>query len=94
MVKKESIELTDIFPEVEFNPKFISDYSKRVKSGNKKNIRVQLKKIICYPKAGKPMSNLRKGTRELYLSPFRIAYLYIEDEDLLAFLRIYHKDNQ
>jgi hypothetical protein len=47
MVKTVSIDLNDIFPEVEFNPKFESDYSRKIQSSDwKKKIRVQIKKII------------------------------------------------
>ena len=95
MVKTVSIDLNDVFPEVEFNPKFESDYSRRIKSNDwKKKIRVQIKKIICDPNIGKPMRNVRKGTREVYLDSYRIAYFYSKDNELLAFLRIYHKDKQ
>jgi len=34
MVKKEFIDLNDVFPEVEFTDLFISHYSKRLKSGD------------------------------------------------------------
>jgi hypothetical protein len=36
----------------------------------------------------------RKGTRELYVPPFRIAYSYIKEENVLIFLDLYHKDEQ
>ena len=95
MVKKGFIDLNDVFPEVEFNDKFVADYSRRVKNKDwKRKIRVQLKKIICNPLSGKPMRSVRKGTREVYLDSYRLAYLYSRDEDILKFLRIYHKDNQ
>ncbi len=53
MVRKEYIDLIDVFPEVEFNEKFNSDYSNRIRGGDwKKRIRVQIKKIICNPNIG------------------------------------------
>ena len=36
----------------------------------------------------------RKGTRELYASPFRISYFYIKGENKIIFSDIYHKDEQ
>jgi mRNA-degrading endonuclease RelE of RelBE toxin-antitoxin system len=36
----------------------------------------------------------RKGTRELYIKPYRIAYAYSKEEDKITFLEIYHKDEQ
>lgn len=49
-------------------------------------------KIRAVPEIGKPMRNARKGTREVYLPPFRISYSYAED--VLTFLDVYHKDEQ
>ncbi len=40
------------------------------------------------------MRNIRKGTRELYVKPFRLSYLYDEEKNLIIFLSFYHKDNQ
>ena len=51
-------------------------------------------KIFRDPEIGKPMRYERKGTRELYLPPFRLNYVYEKDKDLLIFLDIYHKDKQ
>lgn len=53
-----------------------------------------LDKIIENPEIGKPMRYNRKNTRELYLSPYRIAYAYIPFDNKLIFLDIYHKDEQ
>ena len=54
----------------------------------------QLEKVIRNPKIGKPMMFARKGTREVYVPPFRLSYFYIEEENLIVFLDIYHKDIQ
>ena len=51
-------------------------------------------KIINDPEIGKPMRYDLKGTRELYLPPFRLNYAYEKDKDILIFLDIYHKDEQ
>lgn len=36
----------------------------------------------------------RKGTREVYISPYRLAYAYFQTENKIVFLDIYHKDEQ
>ena len=42
-----------------------------------KNLRIrifkQISKIIKDPEIGKPMRNTRKGTREVYIKPFRLS---------------------
>jgi mRNA-degrading endonuclease RelE of RelBE toxin-antitoxin system len=51
-------------------------------------------KIIENPHIGKPMRYVRKGTRELYLRPFRLSYHYDIKANALTLLDIYHKDKQ
>lgn len=96
MVKKELIDLNDVFPEVEFTDLFISHYSKRLKSGNwKKKVRIHIKKIICDPYVGKSMKHTRKGTREIYINDsFRLSYCYSKETKNLLFLTIYPKKKQ
>ena len=60
----------------------------------KERVKKQLAKIVLNPNIGKPMRFSRKGTREVYVSPFRLSYLYIESEDTIVFLDLYHKDDQ
>jgi mRNA-degrading endonuclease RelE of RelBE toxin-antitoxin system len=57
-------------------------------------IEKQIKKIINNPEIGKPMRNIRKGTREVYIQPYRLSYVYLKNENLIIFLDIYHKDKQ
>lgn len=61
-----------------------------------KSIKNKIKKIIENPEIGKPMRNVRKGTREVYLGAgsFRISYEYHIEKDTIEFLDIYHKDEQ
>ena len=59
-----------------------------------KSIKNKIKKIIEDPENGKPMRNVRKGTREVYISPYRLAYSYNPSENKIIFLDIYHKDEQ
>ena len=57
-------------------------------------IKKQIKKIINNPEIGKPMRFSRKGTREVYIPPFRLSYLYVDKEDKIVFLDLHHKDFQ
>lgn len=68
---------------------------KKVKDGAFSNrLKSQIKKIVEDPLIGKPTKYDRKGTRELYVSPYRISYAYFGEEGKIVFLSIYHKDNQ
>jgi len=60
----------------------------------KQRIKIQIQKIIEDPEVGKPMRFGRKGTRELYISPFRLSYLYEREQDRIVLLSFYHKDDQ
>jgi mRNA-degrading endonuclease RelE of RelBE toxin-antitoxin system len=60
----------------------------------KTKIKKQIKKIIENPEVGKPMMYNRKGTRELYIKPFRLSYAYVKEENKIIFLDLYHKDEQ
>ncbi|MEK6844344.1 MAG: type II toxin-antitoxin system RelE/ParE family toxin [Nanoarchaeota archaeon] len=53
-----------------------------------------LLKIIQNPEIGKPMRFDRKGTREVYIKPFRLSYAYDNYKDILYLLDLYHKDEQ
>ena len=66
---------------------------KKIKDRNIKNkIIKQISKIQDNPELGKPMRYARKGTRELYIKPFRLAYAYNKKQIIL--LELYHKDEQ
>lgn len=58
---------------IEYNKKFDKIFQK-LNSHNQKQILKQIKKIIENPLIGKLMKYNRKGTRELYISPYRISY--------------------
>lgn len=65
----------------------------KLKSKDIKNkIIKQISKIKENPEIGKPMKYQRKGTRELYLSPYRLSYK-VENE-IVYILALYHKDLQ
>lgn len=63
-----------------------------------KSILIKVEKLIIRilnePETGKPMRFDRKETRELYVPPFRLNYIYDKSRDILIFLDIYHKDEQ
>jgi len=60
----------------------------------REKIQKQIVKIVENPEIGKPLRYARKGTREVYVSPFRLSYAYIKEEDKVIFLDLYHKDEQ
>jgi mRNA-degrading endonuclease RelE of RelBE toxin-antitoxin system len=60
----------------------------------KQRLKNQIEKIVENPETGKPMRFSRKETREVYISPFRLSYLYLREENKLIFLELYHKDKQ
>ena len=77
---------------LEFHENFKGTVSK-IKDGLiKERLEKLLVKIKKNPEIGKPMMNARKGTREVYVSPFRLSYAYFKDEDKIILLDFYHKD--
>lgn len=60
----------------------------------KLKIKKQIEKILENPEIGKPMMYERKGTREVYISPFRLSYAYLKNEGKIILLDVYHKDKQ
>ncbi len=80
--------------EVEFTDEFRSIFS-NIKDGLLKvKIKKQLLKIKENPEVGKSMKNDRKGTRELYIKPFRLSYIYFLEKKLIYILDLYHKKKQ
>jgi len=76
---------------------------KKLDNSYKTKVSKQIKKIIENPEIGKPMRHGRKGTREVYVSPYGLSYSFFisDDEDdrcknvyKLIFLDLYHKDKQ
>tara|TARA_Y100000310_G_C20445272_1_gene698085 strand:- start:125 stop:373 length:249 start_codon:yes stop_codon:yes gene_type:complete len=79
--------------EIKESDNFKSAYSKLDKSIIQKIDKI-LVKIINNPEIGKPMKYTRKGTREVYVNPFRLSYAYDKSEDILYLLDLYHKKKQ
>ena len=77
---------------VEFTKEFQSIFSKIKDESTKIKIIKQIEKIKTNPEVGKPMRYNRKGTRELYIKPFRLSYFY--ENDIIYILDLYHKDGQ
>ena len=78
---------------LDYHPDFKRRYEKLDKSVKEKISKI-LAKIISNPQIGKPMRYHRKGTRELYIKPFRLFYGYFPHENKIIILKIYHKKKQ
>lgn len=79
---------------VEKTDEFVRIAKKIKNPALKERVKKQIVKIIENPKIGKPMTYDRKGTREVYIPPFRLSYTYIKEEDKIILLDLYHKDEQ
>jgi mRNA-degrading endonuclease RelE of RelBE toxin-antitoxin system len=79
---------------VDYSPNFASIFQKIKDSAQKERVRGQIRKIASNPEVGKPMRFARKGTRELYVAPFRLSYAYLKAENKVVLLDLYHKDRQ
>ena len=66
----------------------------KLDNNQKEKVKTQIRKIAANPNIGKPMRYSRKGTREVYMKPFRLSYAYIPEENKVIFLDLYHKDEQ
>lgn len=80
-------------PIVDYDPEFLKLLDK-MDNSLKEKVKKQILKIIDNPELGKPMRYMRKDTREVYISPFRLSYAYIKNQDKIIFLTIYHKEDQ
>ena len=78
---------------VDYNPNFKRAFNKLDKT-YKERVEKILIKIIENPEIGKPMRYGRKGTREVYISPFRLSYVYFKEEDKIVIFDLYHKKKQ
>ena len=79
---------------ISFNPSFEKTFSKIKDKSLKEKIIKQFIKIKENPEIGKPMMYSRKGTREVYVAPFRLSYIYIKEHNKIVLLDLYHKDYQ
>lgn len=79
---------------VTFEPKFEQVFRKIKDNKLKEQIIKQVAKIKANPKVGKPMRNVRKGMRELYIRPFRLSYAYHIQQNIVFIFDLYHKEKQ
>lgn len=79
---------------VDYNPGLLKKINKIKEPLLKEKIKKQIAKIIESPESGKPMRYARKGTREVYIPPFHLAYVHLVEENKIAFFGLYHKDSQ
>ena len=80
--------------EVVFEERFKRLFFKIKDNSIKNKIIKQIKKIKTNPDVGKPMRHDRKGTRELYIKPFRLSYIYLIKKRIIYILDLYHKKQQ
>jgi len=78
--------------EVIFDHNFKKDFKKIKDNSIKKKIIKQISKIKDNFEIGKPMRFDIKGTRELYISPWRLSYKV--ENNVVYILALYHKDLQ
>ena len=79
---------------IDFDDNFKKTIFKLKDNSIKERIKKLIIKISNNPEIGKPMRHNRKGTREVYLPPFRLSYAYDKINDIIVILDLYHKDNQ
>ena len=79
---------------IDFDEHFKRAISKIKDSSIMERIEKLIIKIKNNPQVGKPMKHNRKGTREVYLPPFRLSYAYNKNKDVIIILDLYHKDEQ
>lgn len=78
--------------DVIFDPYFKKNFKKIKDKILKERIIKQISKIKENPEIGKPMMHTRKGTREIYIPPFRLSYKL--KGNIVYILDLYHKDEQ
>ena len=79
---------------VEYTDDFLKILRKSNDASVKEKIKTQVAKLLEHPEIGKPMRYARKGTRELYIGSYRLAYAYYKEEKKIILLDLYHKDEQ
>jgi len=80
--------------DVVFTKEFQSIFSKIKDNLIKEKVIKQLNKIKENPEVGKPMRQYRKGTREVYVKPFRLSYSFDIVDNTVYILDLYHKKKQ
>ena len=71
---------------IDYSPDFLKTISKIKNKDEQERIRKQIKRTIENPEVGKPMHHSRKGTREVYVKPFKFSYAYVKEEEKIILL--------
>lgn len=79
---------------IEYHRKLLKTIAKIHDQSVKQQIKHHINNIVETPFIGKPMRYSSKNTREVYIGSYRLAYAYIEKEEKIIFLDLYHKDKQ
>jgi mRNA-degrading endonuclease RelE of RelBE toxin-antitoxin system len=79
---------------IEYSDDLLKTIRKIKDNSAKEQLKKHIAKIIEHPEIGKPMRYARKGTRELYVGSYRLAYTYFKEEKRIILLDLYHKDEQ
>lgn len=79
---------------LEFSPKFKKAISKIQDKMFLLKIQKQITKIVENQGVGKPMRNVRKETREVYVKPYRLSYGLDISQNVIYLLDVYHKKKQ
>jgi len=80
--------------EIRFDKNFAVIFSKIKDELLRTKIKKQVKKISENQEVGKPMRHDRRGTKELYIKPFRLSYSFDLSNNLVYILDLYHKKDQ
>jgi mRNA-degrading endonuclease RelE of RelBE toxin-antitoxin system len=79
---------------IEYRQDFLKRIARIGDPVTKERVKRQIEKVVADPEIGKPMRYARKGTREVRITPYRLAYAYLRSEQRIIFLDLYHKDEQ
>ena len=77
---------------IKFSEEFKKSFRKISHNEDREKIIKQLRKIHDNPEIGKPMKFSRRGSRELYIKPYRLSYKYYNNTAFI--IDLYHKDKQ
>jgi len=74
------------------SPRFEKMFKKIKHASIREHIILEIRKLGKNPELGKPMRFDRLGTREVYISSFRLSYIL--EGNVITLLELYHKDEQ
>jgi mRNA-degrading endonuclease RelE of RelBE toxin-antitoxin system len=98
MVKEDHFTHKDLFPKISFGNKFKKAFKRFKDKSFRDKIKNRARELIYKhgkgERKGKHMRNIRKGTLEVKIDSYRLSFIYLEEEDELVFLDLYHKDDQ